>query len=104
MVELAGSDCGMSFETTLDFGAIGEQTVDVEFDYQPAERMTRDYPGCEAEVTITSVKWRGLELINDLSSDTIESLVEDGFDTIEECRVQALEDRAEYIRDLRDAA
>lgn len=94
----------MSFETTLDFGAIGEQTVDVEFDYQPAERMTRDDPGCEAEVTITSVKWRGLELIDDLSSDTIESLVEDGFDSIEDAWLQAAEDRAEARYFDREAA
>lgn len=94
----------MSFETKLDFGVIGEQDVDVEFDYMPGCRGSWDEPGYEAEVTITSVKWRGLELISDLSADTIASLVEDGFDAIEGRARQAAEDRAEYIRDLRDAA
>ena len=94
----------MSFEATLDFGAIGEQNVDVEFDYFPGCRGSWDEPPCDAEITITSVKWRGLELIGDLSADDIAALVEDGFDAIEGRAQQAAEDRAEYLRDLRDAA
>jgi Zn-finger nucleic acid-binding protein len=94
----------MSFESTLDFGAIGEQDVDVEFDYTPGCRGSWDEPGCEAEVTITSVKWRGLELISDLSADDIAALVEDGFDAIEDAGRQAAEDRAERMYDERQAA
>lgn len=30
-------------------------TLDVEFDYQPYEAMTRDYPGCPEAVDIYSV-------------------------------------------------
>lgn len=34
---------------------IGEQEVIVHFDYQPQERQTLEYPGCDASVTINAV-------------------------------------------------
>jgi hypothetical protein len=36
---------------------IGNKDVPVviEYDYQPPERCTRDYPGCDAEVTIIEI-------------------------------------------------
>ena len=33
-----------------------ETDVIIEFDYQPEEKQTHDYPGCPAEVTITKIK------------------------------------------------
>ena len=34
----------------------------IEFDYQPAERQTRDYPGCDADVEITAVYANGQDI------------------------------------------
>ena len=92
------------FTQTLYFGDLGEQDVEVEFDYQPAERMTRDDPGCSAEVEITSVKWRGLELISDCCKDLIDALEQAAFDYLDGERDSALADRAEYLHDMRRAA
>ena len=38
---------------TLDCGELGELDLVVEYDYQPPERMTRDYPGCGESITVT---------------------------------------------------
>lgn len=94
----------MEFTQTLDFGDLGEMDCDIEFDYQPAERQTRSDPGCDAEVTITSVKWRGLELLSDCCKDLIEALEQDAFDYLDGERDSALADRAEYLNDMRRAA
>jgi len=92
------------FTTTIDLGEIGEQECAVEFDYQPAERTTRDDPGCPASVEITAVTWRGIDLKGDCCQDLIDLLEQEAFDAIEDQRDSALADRAEYLRDLREAA
>lgn len=94
----------MSFDATIDFGVLGEQECEIEFDFTPGERSSWDSPGCEPEVCITSVKWRGIEIIDDIGDDAVEALEEDAFDHVEGCRIQAAEDRAEYLRDCREAA
>lgn len=43
---------------TLD----GDAQVLCTFDYSPAERMTLEYPGCDASVCITSVAINGHEV------------------------------------------
>lgn len=40
----------------------GDVHVLCTFDYQPAERMTLEYPGCEASVCVTSVSINGHEV------------------------------------------
>ena len=85
----------MSFDTTIDLGEIGEQTVTVEFDYQPAERTTRDDPGCPEEVSITSVKFRGIDIKPDLCRERITELEQKAFEHMDSVRWQQDEDRAE---------
>ncbi len=53
-----------------------ELDVDIEFDYQPEEPQTRDYPGCEADVDITSVTFKGVELRDALSKTQLNELAE----------------------------
>ena len=36
-----------------------ELEVEVEFDHQPAEQMTRHYPGCPADIEITKIEILG---------------------------------------------
>lgn len=85
----------MSFDTTIDLGEIGEQTVTVKFDYQPAERTTRDDPGCPEEVSITSVKFRGIDIKPDLCRERITELEQEAFEHMASERWQQDEDRAE---------
>ena len=85
----------MSFDTTIDLGEIGEQTVTVKFDYQPAERTTRDDPGCPEEVSITSVQFRGIEIKPDLCREMITELEQEAFEHMASVRWQQDEDRAE---------
>ena len=85
----------MSFDTTIDLGEIGEQTVTVKFDYQPAERTTRDDPGCPEEVSITSVQFRGIEIKPDLCRGMITELEQEAFEHMASERWQQDEDRAE---------
>lgn len=94
----------MSFDTTIDLGEIGEQTVTVKFDYQPGERTTRDDPGCPEEVSITSVKFRGIDIKPDLCRERITELEQEAFEHMASERRQCDEDRAERLHDLREAA
>ena len=94
----------MSFDTTIDLGEIGEQTVTVKFDYQPGERTTRDDPGCPEEVSITSVKFRGIDIKPDLCREMITELEQEAFEHMASERRQCDEDRAERLHDLREAA
>ena len=50
-----------TFKHYLDLGILGED-VDcvIEYDYQPPERQTMNYPGCDAEVDITGVSIDGI--------------------------------------------
>lgn len=57
----------------IAFGHI-ELDVAIEFDYQPPEPMTHDYPGCDAEIDITSVTFKKIELIDSLSDQEIDGL------------------------------
>ena len=66
----------MHFETELDV------PVTVHFDYQPAERMTRDYPGCEASVEINEVLYKGHEV--EISKEDEEWLKDAAMEVLEE--------------------
>ncbi len=95
----------MTFTSTLDLGEIGEQDVTVEFDYQPAERQTRDDPGCSAEVEITSIIWSGIELKPFVCKDLIDQLEQEAFDWMDGERDSALADLAERMyQKYREAA
>lgn len=61
----------------LDMGELGEQLIEVHYDYQPEERATRDYPGCNEYIEINSVKWEGLELLPFLSEKSLDNACEE---------------------------
>jgi hypothetical protein len=44
-----------TYETTIETEE-AEVEIEVDFDFQPAEKMTHDYPGCDASVEINSVQ------------------------------------------------
>ncbi len=92
------------FTSTIDLGEIGEQEVSVKFDFFPEEKMTRDDPGCSAEVEITSVIWRGIDIQADCCKELIEQLEQEAFEHMASVRRQSDEDRAERLHDLREAA
>jgi len=39
-----------------------ERELDIQFDLQPEEPMTHEYPGCPAEITITEVEYNSKEM------------------------------------------
>lgn len=56
-----------------------ELVFDVEYDYQPPEAKVMypndsAHPGCDAEVTICSVKKGDVELIDELTKEDIKSI------------------------------
>lgn len=67
------------YETTIE-NVDDELEIEVDFDFEPAERMTRDYPGCDAQVTINEVLAAGKEIC--LTKDEEERMVEEIMDYI----------------------
>ena len=65
------------FETTLYLGQIGEQNVVVKFDWSPAERQTRDDPGCPESVDVTEVLLWGLDVLEHMSKGDVADLEEE---------------------------
>ena len=65
-----------SMDYILDMGFIGDQDVTVSY------RLDRD------QIEVKSVKWRGIELISDLSADTIN-----------EIRIECFENEADAFND-----
>lgn len=53
---------GIIKEIDIDFGEIGERTIEVEFTYHPAERQTHDEPGCDAEYDIIAITYEGEDI------------------------------------------
>ena len=92
------------FTTTIDLGELGEQECNVEFDHRPAESMTHDDPGCSAEVEITAVTWRGIDIKDDCCMDLIDQLEQEAFEWMDGERDSAMADRAEYLHDLKETA
>lgn len=56
----------------LDMGI--ETLFSVEFDFQPFEPVTRDYPGCEASVTITEIRLGDVDVIEWFSARELDTL------------------------------
>jgi len=47
-----------------------EGLYEVEYDYQPYEAPDRSgYPGCDPQITLTSVLWNGVEVIDAVKAD-----------------------------------
>ena len=72
------------FETTIENGQ-DEIDIEIEFDYQPAEAMTRHYPGCDEDLDFC-----GFTMIE--TGAEIE-IIDD--DLLDQLRVAILEYRAE---------
>jgi hypothetical protein len=53
----------MTHTCTYRLTADSKDALVIEFDYQPGEEMTRDYPGCEADVEITAIYANGMDMI-----------------------------------------
>ena len=45
-----------------------ELEIEIDYDFQPMEKMTRHYPGCPAEVEINTLLINGIELPMKLQS------------------------------------
>ena len=61
-----------SFWTHMEFQSL-EVEVEVYYDYNPKERETLTYPGCDAEVVISTVELDGQEITpTDLQFATLE--------------------------------
>ena len=45
-----------TYETTIENENEEEIEVEVDFDFSPAEKMTHDYPGCDASLEINYVE------------------------------------------------
>ena len=58
----------------LELGPLQEVDCIVEYDYQPKERMTAFYPGCEEKIEITDVILDGVTLSPRILSALIEAL------------------------------
>ena len=86
--------------TTMTIHAdIGEDDLielQVAFDVQPAERATRDYPGCPASIDICSVKRDGREILSDLDRDQIDEIEDRLWAALDE---QSASDRADAAYD-----
>ena len=82
------------YETTIENGD-DELEIEVDFDFEPAERMTRDYPGCDAQVIINEVTGAGKEIC--LTKDEEERMIEEIMDYIE----SANEENDNYRRNYR---
>jgi hypothetical protein len=68
-----------AFKTLVEFDSLhdyNEVAVEVEYDYQPAERATSTYPGCDESVVINEVirEDTGRDILADLHPDALENL------------------------------
>tara|TARA_R110000868_G_scaffold176248_5_gene413727 strand:+ start:503 stop:718 length:216 start_codon:yes stop_codon:yes gene_type:complete len=52
-----------------------EIEVDVDYSFQPFERATLEYPGCDAEVTLESVLFGGVDIEPFLDAKTLDGIL-----------------------------
>ena len=90
----------------------GIDTLTIDVDIQPEEKMTHDYPGCSAEIeSINSVEFNGQDITAILENCNVD--FEEAFDDliwqaledkITECENEKAEARYEAMRERREAA
>ena len=68
-----------TYKTTIELENGDEIEIEVDFDASPAERMTHDYPGCDASVEINYVEVAGGKTI-ELSKEDEELMEEEILD------------------------
>lgn len=52
------------------------EPIECHLDYQRAEKQTEEYPGCDAEMTLTAAYLRGVDIFYLLSQDQIDEIEE----------------------------
>lgn len=57
---------------------------DVEFDFQPEEAQTHDYPGCPAEITITCIECKGVDFTEFFSQYGTDKEIRDIYNDFEQ--------------------
>ncbi len=65
----------MKIKHWIDLGVLGEDVdIVVWYDYQPKERQTAYYPGCDEKIEITSFEIEGLTTSEELDNIILDSL------------------------------
>ena len=62
------------------FTAYREVEYDVTYDWQPPEKATNGYSGCDMSATVTSVLEGGVERLQDITGDTLSALEDECVD------------------------
>jgi hypothetical protein len=60
-----------------------ELEIEVDYDYQPSEKASSTYPGCESSVELNAVFAGGIDILNSLTESEKEELIQKCFDTEE---------------------
>ena len=67
-------------------------TIDVEYETEPEEPMTRDYPGCPAQLEVVSIYIKGKQI----SDDTFYTIMDKfGYEIEQACWEEANQEAAE---------
>jgi hypothetical protein len=64
-------------EYYLTIGPLEEVEAIVEYDYQPKERQTYNYPGCDEAIDVCGVKIKGVTLSLEMQAALIDALQDD---------------------------
>lgn len=68
----------------LDLGIFGEVECEVDFFYQPAERQTYDYPGCEESFEIEEIRANGSVIRLPIADSCYDYVI----NSLKECRYE----------------
>lgn len=82
----------------------GKDELLIEFDYQPSEPMTRDDPGCDAEVDVVAVYANGMDILEWCSDVSIEFFAEKAAESVASIKEADEYDRGQDIYEDRMAA
>lgn len=52
----------MKTNISMDFGELGEQEVEVDFDFDPEIKQTFEEQGWSAQAYVNSIIWRGVDI------------------------------------------
>ena len=64
-------------EYYLTIGPLEEVEAIVEYDYQPEERQTYNYPGCDEAIDVCGVTIKGVTLSPEMQAALIDALQDD---------------------------
>ena len=89
-------------KTSIDL----ELEMEVDFDYQPAERMTHNDTGCPEDIEINAFKIYGCKinekLFDKIMEDHGQSIEQQCWDQVEDDETQRQVTKAEYRQDARE--